>query len=143
MVFNCNTRPDGCLNYVNYSVEIPSTVDCFIFYSYHFSDYLNICVLSTNTSQHCVIKGYFYFALSLFLNTIFLVGLLQDLPRTFPGHPALNENGRNSLRRVLSAYAVHNPSVGYCQVVSADTAILFSSPHYIFSLWGQMTKINK
>ncbi|KAL0426375.1 UNVERIFIED_CONTAM: Growth hormone-regulated TBC protein 6 [Sesamum latifolium] len=40
----------------------------------------------------------------------------KDLPRTFPGHPALNENGRNSLRRVLWAYARHNPSVGYCQV---------------------------
>ncbi|RAL42641.1 hypothetical protein DM860_009148 [Cuscuta australis] len=35
-----------------------------------------------------------------------------DLPRNFPGHPALNENGRNSLRRLLLAR--HNPSVGYC-----------------------------
>lgn len=41
---------------------------------------------------------------------------LQDLPRTFPGHPALDENGRNALRRLLTAYARHNPSVGYCQV---------------------------
>ncbi|KAL3646692.1 hypothetical protein CASFOL_009236 [Castilleja foliolosa] len=39
----------------------------------------------------------------------------KDLPRTFPGHPALNDKGRNSLRRVLWAYARHNPSVGYCQ----------------------------
>lgn len=43
--------------------------------------------------------------------------LLQDLPRTFPGHPALDEDGRNALRRVLTAYARHNPSVGYCQVL--------------------------
>lgn len=41
---------------------------------------------------------------------------LQDIPRTFPGHPALDENGRDSLRRLLLAYARHNPSVGYCQV---------------------------
>ena len=41
---------------------------------------------------------------------------LQDLPRTFPGHPALDEDGRNALRRLLTAYARHNPSVGYCQV---------------------------
>lgn len=41
----------------------------------------------------------------------------QDLPRTFPGHPALDENGRNALRRLLIAYARHNPSVGYCQVI--------------------------
>jgi hypothetical protein len=42
---------------------------------------------------------------------------LQDIPRTFPGHPALDERGRDSLRRVLVAYARHNPSVGYCQVI--------------------------
>lgn len=39
----------------------------------------------------------------------------KDLPRTFPGHPALDEDGRNALRRLLIAYARHNPSVGYCQ----------------------------
>ncbi|KAK8561848.1 hypothetical protein V6N13_149003 [Hibiscus sabdariffa] len=38
----------------------------------------------------------------------------KDLPQTFPGHPALNDNGRDSLRRLLLAYARHNPSVGYC-----------------------------
>ncbi|EOY18467.1 Ypt/Rab-GAP domain of gyp1p superfamily protein isoform 5 [Theobroma cacao] len=39
----------------------------------------------------------------------------KDLPRTFPGHPALDDDGRNALRRLLTAYARHNPSVGYCQ----------------------------
>ncbi|XP_057801389.1 uncharacterized protein LOC131016707 isoform X1 [Salvia miltiorrhiza] len=48
----------------------------------------------------------------------------KDLPRTFPGHPALNENGRNSLRRVLSAYALHNPSVGYCQAMNFFAGLL-------------------
>jgi hypothetical protein len=42
---------------------------------------------------------------------------MQDLPRTFPGHPALDNDGRNALRRLLTAYARHNPSVGYCQVI--------------------------
>uniref|UniRef100_A0A0E0E1P5 Rab-GAP TBC domain-containing protein n=1 Tax=Oryza meridionalis TaxID=40149 RepID=A0A0E0E1P5_9ORYZ len=41
-----------------------------------------------------------------------------DLPRTFPGHPALDEDGRNALRRLLTAYARHNPSVGYCQAMN-------------------------
>ncbi|KAG6401492.1 hypothetical protein SASPL_138349 [Salvia splendens] len=48
---------------------------------------------------------------------------ILDLPRTFPGHPAFNENGRNSLRRVLSAYALHNPSVGYCQVEKLENEV--------------------
>nr|GMD31802.1 TBC1 domain family member 8B-like isoform X1 [Ipomoea batatas] len=48
----------------------------------------------------------------------------KDLPRTFPGHPALDENGRNSLRRLLLAYARHNPSVGYCQAMNFFAGIL-------------------
>ncbi|KAH9620426.1 hypothetical protein KSS87_004765 [Heliosperma pusillum] len=56
----------------------------------------------------------------------------KDLPRTFPGHPALDEEGRNSLRRILIAYARHNPSVGYCQILvvfDAFASIMF----YVFS----------
>ncbi|KAL9269699.1 TBC1 domain family member 8-like protein [Drosera capensis] len=48
----------------------------------------------------------------------------KDLPRTFPGHPALDEEGRNSLRRILRAYARHNPSVGYCQAMNFFAGIL-------------------
>ncbi|XP_071910453.1 uncharacterized protein [Coffea arabica] len=48
----------------------------------------------------------------------------KDLTRTFPGHPALNENGRNSLRRLLLAYARHNPSVGYCQAMNFFAGLL-------------------
>ncbi|KAJ0089258.1 hypothetical protein Patl1_31997 [Pistacia atlantica] len=48
----------------------------------------------------------------------------KDIPRTFPGHPALNENGRDSLRRLLLAYARHNPSVGYCQAMNFFAGIL-------------------
>lgn len=49
---------------------------------------------------------------------------MQDLPRTFPGHPALDEDGRNALRRLLTAYARHNPSVGYCQVFACGCSVL-------------------
>ncbi|GAB4833716.1 hypothetical protein Ancab_031963 [Ancistrocladus abbreviatus] len=48
----------------------------------------------------------------------------KDLPRTFPGHPALNDEGRNSLRRILTAYARHNPSVGYCQAMNFFAGLL-------------------
>ncbi|XP_061965016.1 GTPase-activating protein gyp3-like isoform X1 [Populus nigra] len=48
----------------------------------------------------------------------------KDIPRTFPGHPALDEHGRDSLRRVLVAYARHNPSVGYCQAMNFFAGLL-------------------
>ncbi|GKV05714.1 hypothetical protein SLEP1_g17690 [Rubroshorea leprosula] len=48
----------------------------------------------------------------------------KDIPRTFPGHPALNEDGRDSLRRLLIAYARHNPSVGYCQAMNFFAGLL-------------------
>ena len=62
-----------------------------------------------------------------FVNVIFYFGAFQDLPRTFPGHPALDEDGRNALRRLLTAYARHNPAVGYCQV-----HLLFNAYHIVF-----------
>lgn len=49
---------------------------------------------------------------------------MQDLPRTFPGHPALDDDGRNALRRLLTAYARHNPSVGYCQVFYSECFLM-------------------
>ncbi|XP_076947867.1 uncharacterized protein LOC143619931 isoform X2 [Bidens hawaiensis] len=48
----------------------------------------------------------------------------KDLPRTFPGHPALDGHGRNALRRLLTAYARHNPSVGYCQAMNFFAGLL-------------------
>ncbi|XP_065870406.1 uncharacterized protein [Euphorbia lathyris] len=48
----------------------------------------------------------------------------KDLPRTFPGHPALDDDGRNALRRLLTAYARHNPAVGYCQAMNFFAALL-------------------
>ncbi|KAE8702569.1 putative plastid-lipid-associated protein 12 [Hibiscus syriacus] len=43
---------------------------------------------------------------------------------SFPGHPALDGDGRNALRRLLTAYARHNPSVGYCQAMNFFAALL-------------------
>jgi len=39
----------------------------------------------------------------------------KDLGRTFPSHPSMDKDGCAALRRVLNAYALHNPTVGYCQ----------------------------
>ncbi|CAM6049589.1 unnamed protein product [Sphagnum compactum] len=48
----------------------------------------------------------------------------KDLPRTFPGHPALDQDGLNALRRLLTAYSHHNPAVGYCQAMNFLAALL-------------------
>lgn len=44
--------------------------------------------------------------------------LVQDLPRTFPGHPWLDTpEGHAALRRVLVGYSFRDSDVGYCQVI--------------------------
>lgn len=48
----------------------------------------------------------------------------KDLHRTFPGHPVMDKTGRSALRRILLAYSVHNPDVGYCQVGWGLAAVL-------------------
>ena len=39
----------------------------------------------------------------------------KDLHRTFPDHQITDDQGKQRLRRILGAYAVRNPIVGYCQ----------------------------
>lgn len=43
----------------------------------------------------------------------------KDVERTFPGHPQFESRaGIEALRRVLLAFSVHNPEVGYCQSIN-------------------------
>ena len=49
----------------------------------------------------------------------------KDLGRTFPGHRTLGSlQGVASLRRVLVAYARHNPLIGYCQSMNMLVGML-------------------
>jgi len=49
----------------------------------------------------------------------------RDLKRTFPGHTLYDTtDGLAKLRRVLTAYARHNPTIGYCQSMNFISAFL-------------------
>ncbi|KAG7672751.1 hypothetical protein Ndes2526B_g08229 [Nannochloris sp. 'desiccata'] len=53
----------------------------------------------------------------------------KDLHRTFPDHPMMDTPGRAALRRILGAYSIRNPEVGYCQglnFLAATFMLLFN-----------------
>jgi len=50
--------------------------------------------------------------------------IFLDAPRTFPGDPRFDQEYQSSLIRVLNAYAMLNPQVGYCQGMSFVAGLL-------------------
>lgn len=51
--------------------------------------------------------------------------VLQDILHTFANHPWLEEpDGQAAVKRVLAAYSVHNPEVGYCRSMNHIVALL-------------------
>lgn len=51
----------------------------------------------------------------------------RDMHRTFPGHPWLAQAaGQEALRRVLTAYAAHDPATGYCQGMNFIAGLFLS-----------------
>lgn len=58
----------------------------------------------------------------------------RDVARTFPTHSYFREEeARASLTRVLSAYAVWNPSLGYCQSMNFIAVCFY--PLFIVTGW--------
>ena len=63
-----------------------------------------------------------------------LLQIDKDLHRTFPSHPLLDDTGCATLRRILAAYSIRNPHVGYCQGLNflAASFMLFFSEEEAF-----------
>ena len=50
---------------------------------------------------------------------------VQDLPRTFPSNEWMaTADGQAALGRVLLAFSVHRPAIGYCQSMNYIAALL-------------------
>jgi len=64
----------------------------------------------------------------------------KDVDRTFPEHDYFRDlegEGISGLRRILRAYAIHNPEVGYCQALNflAGTMLLYLPEENAFWLF--------
>lgn len=67
----------------------------------------------------------------------------KDIDRTFPEHDYFvgKGNGEECLRRVLLAYAVHNPDIGYCQSLNFVCGIMLIFMEEEDSFWLLLTII--
>lgn len=51
--------------------------------------------------------------------------IVKDLDRTYPGHSFFEHSSNiSALQRVLTAFAVRNPEVGYCQSMNFVAGML-------------------
>ncbi len=64
--------------------------------------------------------------------------------RTFPGHMYFEAgNGEGCLRRILQAFALHNPEVGYCQSLNFVAGMMIIFMDECDAFWLLVTVVEK
>jgi len=72
------------------------------------------------------------------------ISVEKDLHRTFPGHEKFaTADGIDALRNVLLAYAVRNPSIGYCQSMNYIVALLLLFMDEDHAFWQLTTMVEE
>lgn len=80
-----------------------------------------------------------------------LCDIAKDLSRTFPSTMPkeqeyfAGEEGKGKLQRVLGAYSLHNPTVGYCQgmnIVAGSLLLVVGDESRVFRLFSRLMDVN-
>lgn len=80
---------------------------------------------SAGKKKQAMASNYYQIMVTAGATSKYLSEIEQDAPGTFPSHPWIqSDDGKAALKRVLTAYSVHNDKLGYCRAMSNIVGLL-------------------